>query len=167
MTAWSRVRFAKVIASKRISVQRELRNLQASPLCGRPRHCHRLSESDACRSLLPLRLRPNRIEAPQPIVGQFGAAPPAMDRVAPAEILLVRDNRLAEFGQRQPASVVGGETVPQVFPADRTQLVVETGHGRNRSMRKPVQQIAVLPLIKDARPSQAAKVEKLSLIHIS
>ena len=45
----------------------------------------------------------------------------------------------------------------QVFPADRTQLVVKTGHGRNRTKRKPVKQIAVFPLTKDIRPAQSRK----------
>ena len=43
------------------------------------------------------------------------AAPPAVDRVVPAEIFLVRDNRLAEFGQRQSASLVRSSAIPQVF----------------------------------------------------
>jgi hypothetical protein len=40
-----------------------------------------------------------RIPTPEAIIGQFGAAPPAVDRVVPAEILGPCQNSLAERGE--------------------------------------------------------------------
>jgi hypothetical protein len=77
-----------------------------------------------------------------------------------AEVFLMRDNRLAEFGQRQPAAVVSIEATFVTLPINCTQLVVEAGHRRGRTMRKSFQQIAIFLLIEDARSSQAAKMEQ-------
>ena len=44
--------------------------------------------------------------APQAVIGQFGAAPPAVDRVVSAEIIATGENGLAELGERQPALFV-------------------------------------------------------------
>src|SRR5260370_38129347 len=75
------------------------------------------------RSSTPLRLHQHRIPAPETIVGQPRTAPPAIDRVVAAEVFLVSDNGLAEFGERQPASLVCLEAISQVLFADDTQLV--------------------------------------------
>ena len=48
----------------------------------------------------------------------------------PAEVFLVRDNRLAEFGQRQPASLVCLVTAPVVTLLKCAQSVVEARYGR-------------------------------------
>src|SRR5580704_6694939 len=52
-----------------------------------------------------------RVPPPKAIVGQFGAAPPAMDRVAPAEIFSPRQNSLAERGELQLALSVSLMTI--------------------------------------------------------
>jgi hypothetical protein len=82
----------------------------------------------------------NRIPPPQAVIGQVRATPPAIDRVVTAEVFLVRDNRLAKFGQRQPASLVGRVTVPIIIPPERAQFVVEARYSRPRSVREPFQQ---------------------------
>ena len=107
-----------------------------------------------------LRLHQTRIPAPQAFVGQFGAAPPAVNRIMPAEILLVRDNRFAEFGQRQPASHICLKASAQVFPVDHAQLLIKARDGRPRAERQSIEQIAVFPLIENTRLPQATKMEK-------
>jgi hypothetical protein len=72
----------------------------------------------------PSRLCQNGIETPHPIVGQSGATPPAVDRVVAAEVLLVCDNRLAKFGERQPTSPVGRLARSIVLSLQSAQLVV-------------------------------------------
>ena len=77
-----------------------------------------------------------RIPAPQIIVGQVRAAPPAVDRIVAAEIFLVRDNGLAELGERQPASQVGRVAIPSGSPA-RVCAVPRQGPPRPVSGRTP------------------------------
>src|SRR5262245_51786173 len=52
-----------------------------------------------------------RVPSPQVIVGQFGAAPPAMDGVVTAEIVGAGKNRVAEIGQRERAVLVAREAL--------------------------------------------------------
>src|SRR6185295_14644351 len=98
----------------------------------------------------PLQLDQRRTPAPQIIVGQVRAAPPAVDWVVPAEIFLVGDNGLAELGKRQTAAQVGWMSVPQIFAVERTQFLVEARHGRFGPERQPVEQIADFPFAEDA-----------------
>jgi hypothetical protein len=66
-------------------------------------------------------------------------------------------NRLAELGERQPASQVSRVPVPQIFTVERAQLLVEARYGRSRAKRK---QVAVFPLAVDARLAQFAEMEE-------
>ena len=68
-----------------------------------------------------------------------------------AEVFPVCDNRLAEFGQREPASLICVETVPQFFAAKGSQFVVDARHGWPRTVRQLIKEVAVLPFIEDAR----------------
>src|SRR5689334_25350471 len=52
-----------------------------------------------------------RIPAPQAVVGEFGAAPPAMDGVVAAEIVGLREDRLAEFGEREATCAIAVVTI--------------------------------------------------------
>jgi hypothetical protein len=88
------------------------------------------------------------------------AAPPAIDWIVAAEVFLVGENSLAEFGERQLASQISRVPVPQIFSAERAQFLVEAFHGRSRAMRKPIQQVAVFPLAEDARLPQLAEMEE-------
>src|SRR6185437_16310509 len=56
-----------------------------------------------------------RVPSPQVLVGHFGPAPPApdrivADRVVAAEIHVVRDDRFAELCQREPAAQIDGKS---------------------------------------------------------
>src|SRR6478736_4038127 len=69
------------------------------------------SGARATRWLYPsyrLRRDQSRVPPPQIIVRQVRATPPAVDRIVAAEVFLVGDDGSAEFGERQPASQVGG-----------------------------------------------------------
>jgi hypothetical protein len=57
------------------------------------------------------------------IVGQFGAAPPAMDGVVLAEVVGLREDFLAKVGERQSAVLVRGRDGPLNYAClDRTGL---------------------------------------------
>src|SRR6185369_15558646 len=101
-----------------------------------------------------------RSPAPQIIVGQVRAAPPAVDRVVPTEIFLVAENGPAEFGDRQPAAQVGWVPVAQILAVERTQFLVEARHGRSGPKRQPIQQVAVFPLAEDACLPQLTEMEE-------
>src|SRR5262245_43008702 len=58
-----------------------------------------------------LRFHQRRIPAPEAVVGQMRAAPPAVDRVVAGKVLLVSDNGLAEIGEREAAALVGPAAV--------------------------------------------------------
>ena len=77
---------------------------QDPPIQRRPHSRNLPSGSDASwhatSRLLAGRLDQHRIPAPQIIVGQMRAAPPAVDWIVPAEVFLVGKNSLAEFGDR-------------------------------------------------------------------
>src|SRR3954464_9823671 len=60
-----------------------------------------------------------RAPAPEIVVGQLGAAPPAVNRIVPAEILLAGQNRFAERGQRQPTRLVTIEALEAVVQFER------------------------------------------------
>lgn len=49
------------------------------------------------------------VPSPEPIVGQVSAAPPAINPVVPAKILVASQHRLAELGQRQSGLLVSLE----------------------------------------------------------
>src|SRR4051812_34224900 len=51
------------------------------------------------------------VPAPEAVVGQFGAAPPAMDGIVPAKIFDAGKNRGAEIGQRERALLVAREAL--------------------------------------------------------
>ena len=78
--------------------------------------------------------------APKPVVGEFGTAPPATDRIVAAEIFLVCNNIHAEFGERQPASQVDLVTTSVVLVIERAQLFTEASDGRLWAEGKPFQQ---------------------------
>ena len=88
------------------------------------------------------------------------AAPPAVDRIVLAEVLLVRENSFSEFGERQPAAQVGSVPVAQIFAAKRAQFFVEACHGRSRTVRETIQQIAVFPFAEGARLPQIREMKE-------
>ena len=59
-----------------------------------------------------------------------------------AEIVLVRDDRPAEFGQRQPASPEGFETIPVVIFFESAQFIIEARHRGCRTVRQPLEQVS-------------------------
>ena len=67
-------------------------------------------------------------------------APPAVDRIVPAEVCLVRENSLAEFGEPQPAAQVGGIAATEILPGERAKLVIEARYRRPRTVRQPFKQ---------------------------
>src|ERR1700753_3541214 len=60
-----------------------------------------------------------RAPAPEIVVAQFGAAPPAVDRIESAEILLAGEDRLAERRQRQRADLVATEPFRALVQLER------------------------------------------------
>ena len=52
-----------------------------------------------------------RVPAPQPVIGQFGAAPPAMDRIVPAEIFGLAPGWPPERGEPAATSLVALPTL--------------------------------------------------------
>jgi len=69
-----------------------------------------------------------------------------MDRVVPAEVFLVRDNRLAGFGQRQSASLVCLVTARVIIRLELAQFIVEARYRRSRSVREPLEQGTDFPV---------------------
>src|SRR3954463_8285538 len=72
----------------------------------------------------------HRIPAPQIVIGQLRAAPPAVDRVVPAEIIGPGQNGLAERGQRQLAFLVAPVSTPVVVHLIAERPLLKTSHGR-------------------------------------
>ena len=101
--------------------------------------------------LLPLGLgrdqRPVRhVPSPQPIVGQFGAAPPAMDGVVAAEVFRVCQDGSTEFGQLQSALLVSPTSFPILDHLQRKRPLFKTRDGWRGAMRQTVQQFARFPI---------------------
>src|SRR4051812_27212704 len=109
---------------------------------------------------LALRLHQRRIPAPQVIVGQPRAAPPAINRIVSAEVFLVSQNRLAEFGERQPASLVCRETSPEILPRERTQSIIQARDGRPGPVRQPIEQVADFEFSENARAAERPQMKQ-------
>src|SRR5689334_16261591 len=62
-------------------------------------------------------LHQRRRPAPEVVVGQMRAAPPAVDRVVAGKIFLVGEDGLAEIGERKTAALVGPATVAIIVSA--------------------------------------------------
>jgi hypothetical protein len=69
--------------------------------------------------LVASRLRQNSAVAPQPIIGQVGAAPPTVDRIVAAEVLLMGQDGPPELRQRQSAAEMYGVPIPVILTVDR------------------------------------------------
>src|SRR5258708_34553573 len=69
------------------------------------------------------------VPAPEEVVNQFGAAPPAVDRVVAAEIFRSRQDRFAERGELQLAFLVSRGTIAFIVHLQREWSLVEAGHG--------------------------------------
>src|SRR5262249_46088395 len=100
-------------------------------------------------------LHQNRLQAPQPIVGQVPAAPPTIDRVVAAEILLVPENFSAEIGDRQRASLECLKARIGDFPLDRAQFFVEADDGGPWTKRQPFEQVTDFPIAEDTSLTEA------------
>src|SRR6187399_3081346 len=98
----------------------------------------------------PLRHEQNRVPAPQPVVGQPRAAPPAVDRVVPAEIFSAGQNGLAERGERQPAFLVSLVSFTLIVHLQRERPLREARHSRVWSERKAIQERANFPIVEHA-----------------
>src|SRR4051812_35811154 len=73
-----------------------------------------------------------------------------MDRIVPAEILSLRQDRLAERRERQPAFLVSLVATPQVVHFDRKWPLCETKYSGDGSKREFFQQSAGLPIPEHA-----------------
>ena len=71
-----------------------------------------------------------RVPAPQVVTGQLGPAPPAMELIVPAEILGLRQNSLAQGGQRKCAALVPRMTIAIIVHLLGKWSLVQPGHGR-------------------------------------
>ena len=89
-----------------------------------------------------------RVPAPQAVIGQFGTAPPAMDRVVPAEIFSTGQNCFTERGQLQLALFISLETMAVIVQVQRERPLVEAGHGGRWTTRQPVEQGADFPIAR-------------------
>src|ERR1700682_3707820 len=90
-----------------------------------------------------------RVPAPQAIIDQFGAAPPAMNGVAPGEIVRPRDDGFAKFSQRKPASLVPRVTVSVFVPVEIERSFVESRHRWRRTMRQSIEQGPHFPIAEN------------------
>jgi len=107
-----------------------------------------------------LRRDQRRVPPPQIIVRQVRATPPAINPIVSAEVFLVRDNRPAEFGKRQPASLVGRVAVAVVLLGDRAQLVVKARHGWGWAMREAIKESTGFQFVEDAPLAQVLMMEE-------
>src|SRR6185437_2489233 len=87
--------------------------------------------------------------APQPVIGQFGEAPPAVHRIVPAEILAASQDVAAERRQGQFAAVVAfvAHTVAMHLFVERPAF--ETRVRGYRRIRQTIQKFADLPIIEN------------------
>ena len=98
-----------------------------------------------------------RVPAPQAVVGQVRAAPPAIDRIVPAEIFGPGQNRLTERGERQPGLLVtldSGSRIVVHFDVNRP--LVQARHGGRRRKRQSVQQRRRIPNSRTRAAGSAA-----------
>src|SRR3954463_3198054 len=76
------------------------------------------------------------VPPPETLVGQVSAAPPAINPVVPAKILVASQHRLAELGQRQLRPLVPIEATGIVVHLERKRTFIQSRHGRPLASRK-------------------------------
>ena len=143
-----RVRLATATVPRRTECERKHAYRRYRPPFRLPRRCHcRQDQTRHVRLLATARYGFISVgfQRHRRSLVSLRAAPPAVDRVVAAEIFLVRDDGLAEFGQRESASQDGFVASPQVFLPDRAQFVVESRNRRPRTERKPIEQVTAVP----------------------
>src|SRR5258708_31391077 len=87
-----------------------------------------------------------RVPAPEAVTGQFGATPPAVDRIVPAEIFVSRQDSFAERGELQLAAFVSIEALGVLVHLVRERALIEASDGGCRTMSEPVQQGSDFPV---------------------
>src|SRR5258708_25653275 len=85
------------------------------------------------------------VPAPEEVVNQFGAAPPAVDRVVAAEIFRSRQDSFAERGELQLAFLVSRETIAFIVHLQREWSLLEAGHGGVPGQLRACQQKSATP----------------------
>jgi len=109
---------------------------------------------------LPCRRDQHGIVAPQIIVGQMRAAPPAVDRIVAAEVFLVGEDGLAEIGNREAASLIGIVALVVPLPRNPAYFIIEARECRLRPVCEPFEQEAQFPRVEYAALPQTAQMKQ-------
>src|SRR5258708_1139246 len=108
------------------------------------------SVKPALNALMRISLRRNQsavrwVPAPEEVVNQFGAAPPAVDRVVAAEIFRSRQDSFAQRGELPLAFLVSPETIAFIVHLQREWSLFEARHAGGPANCAPLSRSTALP----------------------
>lgn len=81
---------------------------------------------------------------------QVSAAPPAINPVVPAKILVASQHRLAELGQRQSGLLVSLEAAWIVMHVQGKRTFIQPSDRWSLALREPIEQSSDFPVVENA-----------------